>query len=450
MARTLQDSRTNSRTARAKLPAKAEPYWTVLEQGRALGYRKARSGVGTWIARRYDSQGNPPKRYRSLGAADDLSDGDGLAVLSFAQAQGAAREWFHALAQEEAQKASGGEAVPTGPYTVSEAMRDYFQDGERRGVKGLLRDKHRSEAWIIPLLGQIGVAMLTREQIESWHSGLGDAPRRLRTKKSAKTQAQAAAPKTEDEKRARKDSANRILTTLKAALSHALDRRRVTCSGDAWRAVKPFREVGKVRLRFLSAEDQVRLVNASPAGFRELVQAALFTGGRYSELARLQIRDLNVEAGTLFIAESKSGKPRHVVLTGEAREWFASHAAGREPETILFTREGATRRKRGDLGSTWGQCDQIRFMNEACQSAGLDALTFHELRHTYASALVNAGVPLAFVAAQLGHSDTRMVEKHYGHLAPSALADAIRSLAPYLGIATPAKVATLKIGTGSA
>ena len=63
----------------------------------------------------------------------------------------------------------------------------------------------------------------------------------------------------------------------------------------------------------------------------------------------------------------------------------------------------------------------------------------------YASALVNAHLPLAFVAAQLGHSDTRMVEKHYGHLAPSALKDAIRKLAPTLGIFRPGKLDGLKI-----
>ena len=37
------------------------------------------------------------------------------------------------------------------------------------------------------------------------------------------------------------------------------------------------------------------------------------------------------------------------------------------------------------------------------------------------------GAPLAVVAAQLGHSDTRMVEKHYGHMAPSYVADTVRA-----------------------
>ena len=59
--------------------------------------------------------------------------------------------------------------------------------------------------------------------------------------------------------------------------------------------------------------------------------------------------------------------------------------------------------------------------------------------------LVNAGCPLIYVAAQLGHSDTRMVEKHYGHLAPSAMADAIRAALPKLGLVEAPKVEPLKV-----
>ena len=51
-------------------------------------------------------------------------------------------------------------------------------------------------------------------------------------------------------------------------------------------------------------------------------------------------------------------------------------------------------------------------------------------RHTWASLTIMAGAPLMVVAINLGHRDTRMVEKHYGRLAPSYIADAIRSGAP--------------------
>ena len=57
----------------------------------------------------------------------------------------------------------------------------------------------------------------------------------------------------------------------------------------------------------------------------------------------------------------------------------------------------------------------------------------------YASHLVQAGVPLIFMAEALGHSDARMVTKHYGHLAPSHVADAIRAALPKFGpVSVPA------------
>ena len=70
-------------------------------------------------------------------------------------------------------------------------------------------------------------------------------------------------------------------------------------------------------------------------------------------------------------------------------------------------------------------------------------MTFHGCRHTYASRLVMKGVPLAMVAAQLGHSSIKQVEKHYGHLAPSYIADAIRAGAPKFGFKPDRRIAAL-------
>ena len=57
--------------------------------------------------------------------------------------------------------------------------------------------------------------------------------------------------------------------------------------------------------------------------------AALQTGARYQELARLRVADFNVDAGTLAIWQSKSGKPRHIVLTDEGAAFFEQLCAGR-------------------------------------------------------------------------------------------------------------------------
>jgi integrase len=68
---------------------------------------------------------------------------------------------------------------------------------------------------------------------------------------------------------------------------------------------------------------------------------------------------------------------------------------------------------------------------------------FHVLRHTSASLYVMAGVPLQVVAKNLGHADTRMTEKHFAHLAPSYVAEQIRSRAPTFGTVEASSVVSI-------
>ena len=93
-------------------------------------------------------------------------------------------------------------------------------------------------------------------------------------------------------------------------------------------------------------------------------------------------------------------------------------------------RPGSPLVRRG--GEAWGPATYQRTFKAAVAAAGLDAITLHELRHSYASTMVRAGAPLIVVARALGHADTRMVDQHYAHLAPSYVADTIRSTAPDL------------------
>jgi len=103
---------------------------------------------------------------------------------------------------------------------------------------------------------------------------------------------------------------------------------------------------------------------------------------------------------------------------------FERLIAGRSPGDLVFKR---------DDGRGWKRAEQLRPMREACARAGiLPAIGFHVLRHTHASILAMRGVPMAVVARQLGHSDTRMTERHYAHLAPSYVTDTIRANFPRL------------------
>ena len=443
MARKIRSNKLDSRTSRFKLEV-GKRHQERIAAGCYLAYRRPkRGGDGSWMARWFDKETGKALQ-KHLGDADDHLEPDGVRILDFHAAQTAAEAWFKEVNQAAHFEATG-EVVATGPFTVADAMADYLGDAERRGVKGHSIMKLSINAHIVPKLGTITVAKLTKKRIEDWLHAMAESPRRM-TGKVRDEVKHLAGPVTEDEKRARKDSANRVLTSLNAALNLAVRSGRYS-GPTPWRDVKRFKGVGTARVRFLTVQEQRRLVNVCPDGFKQLVQAALYTGCRYGELGRLKVRDFNATAKTVFIEKSKSGKPRHIALTEEAAAWFTEQGAGRGTgESLLIkpTAKGKARKYQEDP-LAWGPHDQKKLMIDACEKAKIEAMGFHELRHTYASGLVNKGVPLAYVAAQLGHTDTTMVEKYYGHLSPSALADSIRKLAPVLKISKP-KVKPLNVG----
>ena len=236
--------------------------------------------------------------------------------------------------------------------------------------------------------------------------GLAARPRLTRGKKGQPARA-LASPETAEQIRRRKSTTNRTLTILKAALNHAFAEGRVT-NDTAWRAVKPFREADTAKVHYLTPDEAARLVAACDPGFAELVQGALLTGLRYGELIRLRCGDFTPAANRLTVGFSKSGKPRHVALTGEGAALFSRLTAGRAPREVMFLRPD---------GAPWATSHQARPLARACERAMIDPpATFHILRHSYASALAQKGAPLDVIAAQLGHSDVRMTTRHYAHL----------------------------------
>jgi integrase len=418
MGRTVRDTNLETRAARLRLAPRRKPYWRVLEGGLHIGYRRTKEGGGSWVARRFVGE----HRYleTKLGTADDLQDADGVALQSFGQAQEAARKWWRA-----AQRVDQGIAPDAGPYTVADALRDYFEAREHEGSKGVKGDRQNAQARIIPQLGSIEIEKLATVKIRSWHAGLAKSDKLVRTKLTDTRQASRGFDADDPEAvRARRSTANRILTILKAALNHAFNTERAS-SDQAWRKVKPFREADAAIVRYLTAPEWHRLINACEQDFRHLVRGALLSGCRYGELTRMEAADFNRDAGTITVRLSKASKPRHVVLNDEGRELFEALTAGRAPRDLIF--------KRAD-GEPWGKSHQQRPLEEASRRAKIEpAATFHILRHSYASALATRGVPIGVIAQQLGHADTRMTEKHYAHLAPSYVADTIRAALPTFG-----------------
>jgi integrase len=428
MARRTPDARLESRESRSRLACRSKPYYRLLEPGLHVGYRrlkgrKGRAVPGTWIARHYIGQQNYV--VEKIGTADDFGDADGTAILSFAQAQDKAR----AHMVHRAHSANG----IASPQTVYTAVERYFEFLDVHG-KGAVNERHRAKAYIYPTLADFEVASLTTSVLRAWLAKLAKMPARVRTKPGS-PQGHRAFDGSNEAIRRRKSSANRTWTILRAALNHAF-REDLVPSDAAWRKVKAFKGVDTARVKYLTIDQAQRLVNAADPEFRLLVQAALQTGCRYSELARLQVADFNPDIGMLAIRQSKSGKTRHVVLTDEGVLFFQELNAGRAENEIMLCKAN---------GETWRASHQMRPMARACQYARIDpAINFHALRHTWASHAAMNGVPLLVIAKNLGHGDTRMVEKHYGHLAPSYIADAIRAGAPRFGFKANPKIAALR------
>jgi integrase len=409
MPRTLRDSNLGTRESRQRLKVRGKPYWRLLEPGLHVGYRRLAGRPGSWCVRRY--VGAQQYAVESLNAvADDNSDANGHDVLDFKQAQRRALDHKPKVA--------------AGAITVADALKQYLADLTHRG-RPTKDTAYRVDALIAPALGTIAVEALTTETIRAWHAGLAKAPTRHAQKAD---EAEAT--------RRRRSSANRTLTTLRAALNLAYREGKVP-SDAAWRRVRAFKGVDAARLRYLSTDEAKRLINACSADFRMLVLAALQTGCRYGELGRLQARDFNPDAGTVAVRQSKSGKSRHVVLTDEGIALFRQWTAGKRGGDLILTCGG----------EVWGKSLQDLRMKAACERARIEPpANFHALRHTYASLSIMAGAPLLVVARNLGHRDTRMCELHYGHLSSSYTADAIRRAAPRFGIEPDSKVVTLAGG----
>jgi integrase len=417
MARTVQDAKIGSRDARGRLKSRGKPYYRQLDRELHLGYRKGKAG-GVWVMRWY--LGDGAYKAETIGQADDRLDADGWIMLDFAKAQATARELYAQRKREAA-----GLPTESGPYTVKACIEEYLEwFGEHK--KSIVDTRHRAIAHILPALGERPCAELATTELEKWRNALARAPKRVRTKTGAAQRYGAKAEAGDDDAiRRRRASTNRTLTILKAALNKAWRGGKIA-SDAAWRRVEPFEGADAARVRYLSIADAKRLINASESDFKLLVRAALATGARYGELASLRVNDFNPDSGTLHVRTSKSGKGRHIVLADEGVTLFAAQAAGRPADALLLPKED---------GGEWKSSHQARPMKAACRGARIEPeANFHCLRHTYAShAIMNGASPLV-VAKNLGHVDTRMVEKHYGHLAPSYIADAIRAAAPRFGV----------------
>jgi integrase len=394
MARTIKPAAISTRTSRARLRRGRQPHLNPLTARAALGYvRREGERVGRWILRRRIGG-----KYSTLtiGVADDAIESDGVGTLTFHEAR------------ERALELSNSERVAGSP-SVARVFEDYVQDLQARGRS---TEVARTASIYIAELADVPVAELTTRQLTAWLATV------------AAVSVRHGKPVVGDEAaRKRRNSANRIAGVLVAALNLAFREGRAP-SDAAWRRLRRFEGVDAARTRFLSVDECTRLLNASPEDFRALAKAALVTGCRFGELARLEVGDLDLDAATIHVRRSKSGRARHVPLNAEALAFFRSLAIGRSGDELML--------RRAD-GEPWRHAIQSWPMAAACERARIEPrVSFHALRHTYASLAVMNGAPLPVIAAALGHTTTRMSER-YAHLARSYVGDAIRAAAPVFG-----------------
>jgi integrase len=179
------------------------------------------------------------------------------------------------------------------------------------------------------------------------------------------------------------------------------------------------------RERFLTQEEIERLRDAVAKSIckplKYIVALLLMLGCRKTELLTAKWEHVDLERRTWRIPLSKSGKVRHITLSVAAVEILQE--LPRWKGCLYVVPNPRTRLPLTDIHEPW---------HTACRRAGLEDVRIHDLRHTFASNLVNAGHSLFVVSRALGHSTTRMSER-YAHLSDETLLAAADAAANAMG-----------------
>lgn len=357
--------RIDTTTGRRALKPRREPYWARLATGCYVGFRKLDAGEGTWIARWRKPEGG--QRYLAMGHHPD-----------FDAAAKAAREWFAQCEQ----------ATPD-VVRVEEACRSYVE--YLRVKKGALsatdaEGRFRRHVYGKPIGRRILMQLRTAD-IEKWHQGLitaeEDDPEVLRRAK---------------------DTANRDLASLKAALNRAF-RTGLVASDGAWRRVRAFEKVARRRERFLSMSERKRLLAAASPELKPLIRAIALTAARPGEITKARVEDFDARTATLTL-EGKTER-RTVPLSPDAVGFFKEYAGGKTPSAPLVARAD---------GSLWDRFAWRGEMQAAVKKAGLPGdVVLYSIRHAAISELIVGGLDTLSVARLAGTS-VQMIQENYGHL----------------------------------
>ena len=262
-------------------------------------------------------------------------------------------------------------------------------------------DERIARQHLSPAFGARELADIQRHEVEDWLHGLS---------------AGGLAPAT----------CNRILAVFKAICSLAAMRGLLPAGQSPCAGVSSFK-IHTQRERYLSREEAQRLMRAlenskHPEAFA--LRLLLLTGARKSEILKARWEHVRLELRLLIVPLSKSGRPRHILLSDAALD--VVRAMPRTPGNPWLFPGHAPGKPLSDLYLFW---------NRLRRDLGLADVRIHDLRHTFASFLVNAGHSLYETQKMLGHSDPRTTMR-YAHLGQASLLAAAETVS---GFFTPSE-----------
>lgn len=153
----------------------------------------------------------------------------------------------------------------------------------------------------------------------------------------------------------------------------------------------------------LTRREIARILDGIQNGKHRLLLAVAYGAGlRVGEVVRLRVRDIALETLTIHVRDAKGAKDRITVFPEKVAHEMREYMFGREASDRVFARE-----RGGALTSRTAQ----KIFERACAKAGIQkAATFHSLRHSFATHLLEQGVDLRYVQELLGHQSIKTTQ----------------------------------------
>ncbi|WIV52055.1 tyrosine-type recombinase/integrase [Marivivens sp. LCG002] len=394
------------------------PYFYGLMTGYHIGVYRPDERTCTWIARYLDA--NKKYHQHALGPVS-LRSHQGITLE---QAIISALIWFndpkvpaqasHARVRGRI-KEIGYCPLPNSVPTIGSVLRDYFEWCQlSRTPKGYYNALVLMNYHVIPNFGSIAIEELTAEhivllarQVVNTPARFGFMPHHINDMHSDLNP---------DELRKRKRTYNVVIGLLRSALTYAYENGTISDE----RKIRLLRRVPVIRftqVQFLNQSQISALLEFSPPALQTLIKAALYTGCRVGELARIKVKDIGKGGFGIRIGAFKLGHGRFVFLPEEGMEFFNGLCKGKSADDLVLLSANTKQ---------WRRQHSKQF-NVARARAGLDStFVFHGLRHTYASHMLMNGLSIEVLSRQLGHRSILTTFESYGHIADRYREQAVR------------------------